>query len=134
MFKKVFLLGLIAGLFGTAISYVYVNAYKSIITDYSEVANFTRLIAHNMLFTMIGCFLFFGLSSIIKNKGVATFIFNFLVSGVCIALVFFQLKQPNPKFSNDDINLMADFYNGFFLPIIFIPALSWFTFKPLFIK
>jgi hypothetical protein len=86
---------------------------------------------------MIGTFasiLFFGISKIITNKSIATFLFNLLLSGVSIALVFYVLKSNDPTFKNEDAELMKDFFKGFLMPMLFFPALSWFTFKPLIIK
>ena len=37
-------------------------------------------------------------------------------------------------FKNEDAQMMIDYYKGFVMPMLFFPALSWMTFKPLFIK
>lgn len=135
MFKHIFILGLVAGAFGTLVSLLYAYVYKTLITvDYTEVASIAKLTAHNFMFTMASCFLYFGLLKINLKENIASFVLNFLISGACIGLVFFQLTQPNPVFKNEDTNLMADFFNGFFMPLIFFPALSWFAFKPLIIN
>jgi hypothetical protein len=44
------------------------------------------------------------------------------------------LKSNDPTFKNEDAELMKDFFKGFLMPMLFFPALSWFTFKPLIIK
>ena len=135
MFKHYFILGLVAGLFGTLISYAYTSVYGANIIDFSEKASVINLLAHNFMFTMGSCFVAFGISKIIKKPSISEFIFNFLLSGVSIVMVFVLLKQPDPVFKEgSDAASMAEYFKSFFMPILFIPAMSWFAFKPLIIK
>lgn len=133
MFKKTFLLAVVSGLMASLVSIVYVSGYKTLV-DFSEIASYANIFSYNFLFAMIACFLFFGISSVLKNKSIATFLFNALLSLLSIGLVFYVLKAEDPTFKNEDAELMKDFFKGFLMPMLFFPALSWFTFKPLFIK
>ena len=134
MFARIFSLGIISSLFATAVSVVYTSFYTNVIVDFSEVASVVKILAYNVMIGTFASILFFGISKIITNKYIATFLFNLLLSGVSIALVFYVLKSNDPTFKNEDAELMKDFFKGFLMPMLFFPALSWFTFKPLIIK
>lgn len=122
------------------VSLMYTNFYYGRlikdfgIADFSEVVNMGSIIKYDFVAILTGGILFFALSKAIKNSAISTFIFNFLVSMICVALVFGVLKMNDPEFKNEDAQLFVDYYKGFLMPLIFIPALSWFTLKPLFIQ
>ncbi len=132
MFKRIFLLCVSAGLFSALVSFVYVSFYKGIIVDFTEAAGVKQLLSYNILFAMVACFINFGLSKAIRKEKIASFIFNFILSSISIGLVFYVLKMDDPTFKNEDAELMKDFFKGFLMPMLFFPALSWFSFKPLF--
>jgi len=138
MFKNIFFTGLIAGVFGTIISvaYFFVFKYSPLEVDFSEKASFTFLLGFNMMIGMITCFVYFALSKLIKKEGIASFILGFLLSGAAIALAlkFMFTVDTQLVFKNENAELYKDFYYFILAPIAFFPVLSWFTFKPLFIK
>jgi hypothetical protein len=140
MIKKLIYQWLSAGTLATIVSMLYTNFYfgKLIkdfsIADFSETVNLQSIIKYDFLATFAGAVLFYVLSRLIKNLSISTFVFNFLVSLICIVFVFGVLKMDDPEFKNEDAQLFVDYYKGFLMPLIFIPALSWFTLKPLFIK
>lgn len=134
MFARVFSLGIISSLFATLVSTVYTSFYTNVIVDFTEVAGVFNILAYNVMIGTFASILFFGIGRIITNKAVATFLFNLLLSGVSIALVFYVLKSNDPTFKNEDAELMKDFFKGFLMPMLFFPALSWFTLKPLIIR
>lgn len=134
MFKRIFLHAVASGLFSTLVSYIYTSFYKGIIVDFTEVVGIKQILAYNMLLAMSTCFIFFALTKVIKKQAIASFIMNFLLSTISIVLVFYVLKTDDPTFKNEDAELMKDFFKGFLMPMLFFPALSWFTFKPLFVK
>ncbi len=138
MFKNIFFTGLIAGVFGTIISvaYFFVFKYSPLEVDFSEKASFTFLLGFNMMIGMITCFVYFALSKLIKKEGIASFILGFLLSGAAIALglKFMFTVDTQLVFKNENAELYKDFYYFILAPIAFFPVLSWFTFKPLFIK
>lgn len=134
MFARIFSLGIISSLFATIVSVIYTSFYTNVIVDFTEVANFFQILSYNVMIGTFASILYFGISRIITNKSIATFLFNLVLSGVSIALVFYVLKSTDPTFKNEDAELMKDFFKGFLMPMLFFPALSWFTFKPLIIK
>lgn len=133
-FKNVFFLGLSSGILATVACLVYTKGYFSMLADFSEVTGVIKLLSNCMLATMVACFVFFALNYLIKNPAIAEFIFNLLVTLASVATVFVVLKSNDPEFKNEDTMLMIDYYKGFLMPMIFFPALAWFTLKPLFIK
>jgi hypothetical protein len=138
MFKKVFILALISGLFSTviSISYILVFKYSPLEADFTEKASIIYLLIFNMIIAMAACFIYFVLIKLIKKENLASFIFGFLFSGasILIALYFMMKIDSNLSFKNENAEMFKDFYYFILAPISFFPALSWFTFKPLFIK
>jgi len=135
MFVRIFIIALVASLFGTMVSMLYTNVYATILTmDFSEGASFVRLLAYNIMFC-IGVSLFYAiLSKAFKKDKWATFFTNLIASGAAIGLVFYQLTLPDPTFKDESVAGMESFFNTFFIPILFFPALSWMTFKSLISK
>lgn len=138
--KRIAFQSISASTLACLVSLLYTNFYygKLIkdfgIADFSESVNMGSIIKYDFFSIFIGGILFFLLSKSIKNSAISTFIFNFLVSMICIVLVFYVLKMNDPEFKNEDAQLFIDYYKGFLMPLLFIPALSWFTLKPLFIN
>jgi hypothetical protein len=120
MFARIFSLGIISSLFATFVSVVYTSFYTNVIVDFSEVASVIKILAYNVMIGTFASILFFGISKIITNKSIATFLFNLLLSGVSIALVFYVLKSNDPTFKNEDAELMKDFFKGFLMPMLFL--------------
>lgn len=136
MFARLFILALIAGAFGSVISIVYAVTFGGIIFDFGNFAPSTAyIIAYNLMFTIAVCALFFVLSKAIKNINIAEFIVNFVIATLCMILAFVMVLYGFPDFSSNlDAEIMSFEYFGLAMPLVFIPALSWFAFKPLFIK
>lgn len=134
MFKGAFLTAIISGVVATIACLVYSNFYAGILVDFTEATGIIAVLSNCMMFSMVGCFVYFGLSKIIKNQRFAEFFFNLLVTIASLAAVFLFLKSDDPEFKNEDAQMMIDYYKGFVMPMLFFPALSWMTFKPLFIK
>jgi hypothetical protein len=134
MFKQSFFLGIIAGIAATIACLLYSNFYFSIIVDFSEATTLSKVAAGCFGFTMIAAFLQFGLGTIVKNTKLADFIVSLIIAIVSISLVFYVLKMDDPEFKNEDAQLFVDYFKGFLMPMLFFPALGWFTFKPLFRK
>ena len=135
MFIRVFIIAIVSALFGTLISVMYSGVYAKILTmDFSEGASFTRLLAYNLMFC-VGAGLFYAvISKAVKKDKWATFLTNFIASAAAIGLVFYQLTLPDPTFKDESVAGMESYFNTFFIPILFFPALSWMTFKSLISK
>jgi hypothetical protein len=40
--------------------------------------------------------------------------------------------MDDPILKNEDAALMIDYFKGFLMPLLFVPTLSWMSFRPLF--
>ena len=121
-----------AALFGTGVGMAYNTVYAKILTmDFSEGASLSRLLVYNVMFCFGTALVYFAISKAVKKDNLASFLTNFVAAGASIALVFYQLTLPDPKFTNESVQGMESYYNTFFIPILFFPALSWMTFKTL---
>lgn len=134
MFKQAFFLGIASGLLATGACLIYTGFYFKTIADFSEAAGFLKILSMCMMFSMASCFLYVALNKMIKKAGIAEFMFNMIISMASIATVFYILKIDDPVFKNEDAQIMNVFYKGFVMPMLFFPALAWYTFKPLFIR
>lgn len=133
MFKRLFFLGITAGLFSSLISWIYSFMYTKI-ADFTEHSGYVHLLSFSMMITIgisiIGAVVY----RLIKKQSLASFIIHLILSGICLSLVFYIFKMDDPVFKNEDSMAMIDYFKGYLIPFAFIPALSWLTFKPLFIK
>jgi hypothetical protein len=137
MLKNSIFAGLAAGIFGTIISvaYIYVFKYSPLEADFSEKASISYLLQMNMAIGMVNCIVYFGISKLFKKENIAAFINGFLLSGVAISLsLLLMFTVENITFKNENAQSFSEFYFFIIAPIPFFSVLSWFTFKPLFIK
>ena len=134
MFKQCFFLGLTAGVLATTVCMAYTEIYAGLgIADFSEAVPLLKVSANCFVITMAACFIFYGLNRIFKKDYYAEFVFNLLLAGACVALVFLVFKSAEPKFTNVEKEMVV-FFKAFALPMVFFPALSWLILKPLFIR
>lgn len=134
MFKKFFLLGLVSAVFSTIACFAYTTTYYSMIVDFSEANGMLMLTSACFLTAMIATVLNVVSRWILKKPALADFAFNMLFSLVSIATVFVMLGVKDPDFQSENAKLFAEFHKGFLMPMLFFPALAWFTFKPLIVK
>jgi len=134
MFKPAFFLGITSGLLVTGACLIYSGEFYKVIADFSEAAGWMKILSMCMMFSMGSCFLYIALNKMIRKAGIAEFVFNMIISMASIAAVFYVLKIDDPVFKNEDAMVMSCSYKGFVMPMLFFPALAWYTFKPLFIK
>lgn len=134
MFKNYFFLGLISGLFSSLICLIYGKVYAGIIVDFSEATGYMHLLSFSLMITIGACLLNFVMTKIIPNATLSQVLFNILLSGTSILLVFLALKQNDPEFKDENAAAMIDYFKGYLMPILFVPALSYFSFRPLFVK
>jgi len=134
MFKRFFFLGLISGVFASIVAWIYSSTYKNMIVDFTEATGFWHLLCFSLMITLGSSIVGTGIYAMLKNKSLAAFSCNFILSGFSIALVFYVFMMNDPEFKNEDATAMIDYFKGYLIPLVFIPALSWMSFKPLFIK
>jgi hypothetical protein len=131
-FRNHFIHALLAGVFSTLISWFYVSVYAKNIVDFSEYTSLLKLLGFSLMITIGAAFLSAGISKVVKNKSWNAFLSQFILSGLTIALVFYVLKMDDPVLKNEDAALMIDYFKGFLMPLLFVPTLSWMSFRPLF--
>lgn len=134
MFKNYFFLGLISGLFSSLVCLIYAKVYAGIIVDFSEATSYMQLLSFSLMITIGGCLLKFVMTKIIPNAALSQVLFNILLSGTSILLVFLVLKMDDPEFKDENAAAMIDYFKGYLMPILFVPALSYFSLRPLFVK
>ena len=134
MFKHLFFLGIGSALLSSTACMIYSKLYFSTLVDFSEAAGYLKLISGCFMFCMSAVFLSYLMAKIISNKAWSEFMINLIISAVSMGLVFIILGSDDPVFKNEDAQLMIDYYKGFIMPMLFFPALAWFTLKPILIK
>lgn len=133
MFRNLFFLGLTAGVFSSIISFTYAILFTKI-ADFTEHTGFLKLLAFSLFITVGISMMQAFFNQIMKNKTLSSFLTHILLSGLTFVFVFFVFEMDEPVFKNEDSQMMIEYYKGFLIPIIFTPSLSWFSFKPIFIK
>ena len=134
MFKRFFFLGAVSGVFASLIAWIYSSMYKSMIADFTEVTGFWHLLCFSLMITLGTSIIGAAIYAILKNKSLAAFICNVILSGISVSLVFYVFLMDDPEFKSEDSMAMIDYFKGYMIPFVFIPALSWMSFKPLFIN
>ncbi len=128
MFKKVFLQAILASLLAFIASVIYKRIYFfATEVDFSKVLSLGRLAGISILASMLAAFLYYGLTSWLKDKG--GIIFNFLYSIFSFACVMIPISITLP------LNIQSpELFPGLGVPIVFFPAMAWYTVNPLFKK
>lgn len=134
MFKRFFFLGAVSGVFASLIAWIYSSMYKNMIADFTEVTGFWHLLCFSLMITLGISIIGAAIYRFLKNRSLAAFMCNFILSGFSISLVFYVFLMDDPEFKNEDTMAMIDYFKGYMIPFVFMPALSWMSFKPLFIK
>ena len=126
MFKKYFYHGLIAGILAALAANIYNQIYFfATEADFSRVLGVGRIISLNLLFCFLAAFLNWGIVTWLKKKG--ELVFNFLFSIVSFSLVIIPISISLP------LDLKSpELFPGLAVPMVFFPALAWYTLVPLF--
>ena len=134
MFKNIFLLAIVSTVFSSIFSFVYMNIYFEKIVNFSESFGILSVFTNTLFAFMIGSFVYFGITKLIKKDNIADSVFNLIVTMVTFMSIFQVLQMVDPEFKNEDASVMVDYYKCYLMPLLFFPALSWFVLKPIFIK
>ena len=128
MFKRIFFLGIFAGILAAIAAITYNRIYFfATETDFSKILNTTGIIGFNLAICLIICFIYWALVYWLKRKG--EIIFNFLLAIVSFAMVIIPISISLPLTIKN-----PELFPGVAVPMIFFPALAWHTLKPLFVK
>jgi hypothetical protein len=126
MFKKYFYHGLIAGILAALAANIYNQIYFfATEADFSRVLGVGRIISLNILLCLLAAFLNWSLEIWLKKKG--ELVFNFLFSIVSFSLVIIPISVSLPL----DLKF-PELFPGLAVPMVFFPALAWYTLVPLF--
>lgn len=128
MFKRIFFHGLTAALFTAIAAIIYTRIYFfATEADFSNVLNTVSIIGFSIILCLLAAFLYWGMIAWLKKKG--ELIFNFLFSIISFACVMIPISLTLPL----DIKF-PELFPGLAVPMVFFPAISWYTVKPLFTK
>ena len=126
MFKRAFVHGLLAAAISSIAAVIYNRIYFfATEADFSRVINYSSMIGISILICMIATFLSFGLEKWLGKKG--QIVFNFLFSILSFACVVIPISLTLPL----DIKT-PEIFPGLAVPMIFFPAMAWYTLQPLF--
>jgi hypothetical protein len=126
MNKKIFLHSIIAGILAAIASILYDQIYFfSTEADFSKVLNPYSMVGLNIIVCLVAGFLYAALRTGLKQKG--EIVFSFLFSIISFASVIFPISMTLPL-----TVLFPELFPGLAVPMVFFPALAWFTTKPLF--
>jgi len=128
MFKKLLLLGAVAGLLAGIASLIYQKVYSASLGDgFTTIVKPVSVIAANVLGCLIAASGYMVLYKWLKDRGEIVFNFVFTILSFASIVAPFAAKLPF------DIEA-PELFPGLVIPMHFFPALAWFTLKPLFIK
>ena len=128
MFKRIFFQGLTAALFTIIAAIIYSRIYFfATEADFSKVLNTVSIIGLSIIVCLLAAFLYWGMIVWLKKKG--ELVFNFLFSIVSFACVIIPISLTLPL----DVKF-PELFPGLAVPMVFFPAMSWYTVKPLFTK
>jgi len=127
MFKKHFFHGLISGIMAAIAAIIY-NRIHFFATeaDFSRIINLGTMISANLIVCLLISILYFLFLNFFKGKSIA--VFHILLSVGSFAAIIIPISISLP------LNIKnPELFPGLAVPMIFFPAIAWFTFKPLFV-
>jgi hypothetical protein len=126
MFKNHFYHGLLSGIMAALEAIIY-NRIHFFATeaDFSRIINPGTMISLNLIACLIFSIAYFFFIKLWKKK--LTIIFHLMISILSFAAIIIPISVSLPL----DIK-NPELFPGLAVPMIFFPALTWFTFKPLF--
>ena len=128
MFRKIFFHGIVAAILASVAAIIYNRIYFfATEVDFSSVLNTGSLVGLNAIVCLLAAFLFWILQALLKRKG--EIVFNFVFSIVSFACVIIPISLTLPL----DVQF-PELFPGLAVPMIFFPAVAWYTIRPLFVK
>ena len=128
MFRKIFFHGIAAAILASIAAIIYNRIYFfATEVDFSSVLNTASLVGLNAIVCLLAAFLFWILQALLKRKG--EIVFNFVFSIVSFACVIIPISLTLPL----DVQF-PELFPGLAVPMIFFPAVAWYTIRPLFVK
>ena len=126
MYKRTFFHGLSAGILAAAAALIYNRIYFfATEADFSKILNTGSLLGYSLVICMAATFVSYGLTKWLKKKG--EIVFNFLFTIISFACVMVPISISLPL----DVKT-PELFPGLAVPMVFFPALAWYTLRPLF--
>ena len=126
MFRRIFFHAVTAGFLASLAGFIYGRIYFfATEIDFSKVANLTTVSSYCILFCMLAAVLNYACIRFFRKNG--EIIFNFILSIVSFAMVMIPISISLPL----DIK-SPELFPGLGVPIIFFPAIAWYTVNPIF--
>jgi hypothetical protein len=127
MFRKHFYHGLTSGIMAALAAIIYDRIYLfATQTDFSGVINLGTMISLNLIICLIFSIACYYFTSIFAGKGIIAL--HLLISILSFAAVIIPISISLPLSVRN-----PELFPGLAVPMVFFPALAWFTLKPLFI-
>jgi hypothetical protein len=128
MFKRLLLLGLVSGAMAGVAALVYQKVYfKANEADFSAIVTPAKIFIGGILVNLLASVAFGLLTKWLPKAG--EIIFNLLF----VILTFAALVGPIGYILPLDYE-QPELFPGLTVPMLFFPALAWFTLKPIFVK
>ncbi|ULQ53607.1 hypothetical protein [Flavihumibacter fluvii] len=126
MYKRIFIHALFAAVLAAIAALIYDRIYFfATQVDFSSIVNVYTIFGSSILVCMICSFIFYGLLNWLKDKGET--LFNFIFSIVSFTGILLPLGMSLPLEVKS-----PELFPGLAVPMVFFPALAWFTIRPLF--
>ena len=126
MFKRIFFHAVIAAILSTIAAIIYNRIYFfATEADFSKVLGIRTFIGLNVIICLLAAFIYWALIRLLKKRG--DVVFNFVFSVVSFAAVIIPISLTLPL----DIRF-PELFPGLAVPMVFFPAMAWYTVKPLF--
>jgi hypothetical protein len=127
MFKQHFIHGLISGIMAAIAAIIYNRIYFfATEADFSGIINPGTIISLNIISGLLISTAYYFFVSFSRKK--RTILFHLLISILSFAAVIVPISISLPLSVRN-----PELFPGLAVPMIFFPALAWFTFKPLFL-
>jgi len=126
MFKKAFFHGIAASVLAAIAAIIYNHIYVfATETDYSSIINYGSMIGFSFAVCLLATFIYAGLVKWLGKEGEIIFSFVFsIISFACVMIPFAITLPLTIK--------MPEFFPGLTVPMVFFPAMAWYTVRPLF--
>jgi len=128
MFKKNFYHGITSGIMAAIAAIIYSRIhYFATQADFAAVVNPGTMISLNIVVCLLISIAYYLFTNVAGKKRIL--VFNLLISILSFAAVIIPISVSLPLSVRN-----PELFPGLAVPMVFFPALAWFTFKPLFIK
>ena len=128
MSGKIFLQGIVSGILAAAAALIYDRIYFfATQVDFSGVMNWVTLTGLNLAAGLLAAAAYWVFKRWLKEKGEVAF--NFFFSIFSFACVIIPISITLPLSIS-----YPELFPGLAVPMVFFPAMAWFTIDPLFKK